>query len=309
MSTIQLNDGNTMPLLAFGSGTALLNLTGSDEIDRTKVDLIKCAIKTGYRHLDTAEMYGTEREVGMAIKESIEEGVVKREELFVTTKNSWKMTESKNAIEISLKKLGLDYVDLYLLHSPFWTESPSDLQKVWIDMEDIKESGKARSIGVSNYEELHILTTLETARIPPAVNQVEFHPYFSYGNLRNFSRQRANILTTGYGALAPVTHNIPGPLDDTLKALSEKYGVSVGLICLRWCIDQDVAVITTSQKPTRMEEYMTVFDFKLTEEEVNEIREKGALCLKEEYIPRVVRYVEGLKKKAEAAAAAKNKKE
>ncbi|KAF8903670.1 ketoreductase [Gymnopilus junonius] len=297
MSLLKLNDGNSMPLLGFGSGSALRNTVSSDVVDCTKVDLIKYAIKAGYRHLDTAEMYETENEVGVAIKETIQEGVVKREDLFITTKVSKNMLQLKAAIDVSLKKLGLDYVDLYLIHSPYWTETPSGFQKAWADMESIKESGKARSIGVSNYEEFHILATLETARIPPAVNQIEYHPYLQHGDLILLSRQRGNVATAAFGALAPITRNIPGPLDKTLQALAEKYGVSTGLICLRWCIDQNIAVITTSYKQERITEYARVFEFKLTEEEVNEIGEKGALStLKEGYVPRTVQWIKDLKK-------------
>jgi len=167
-------------------------------------------------------------------------------------------------------------------------------------MEAVKESGKARSIGVSNYDKSHLLATLATARIPPSINQVEFHPYMSHGDLLAFSRSRRNIATSAYGALTPVTRNIPGPLDETLKSLATRYEVSISLICLRWCLDQDVVVITTSQREDRMAEYLRVFTFKLTKEEVQEIAEKGAQCLKgEELVPRVIRYYNGLKSESE----------
>ena len=196
----------------------------------------------------------------------------------------------------------------YLVHGPYFNESPSELQQIWAAMESIKESGKARSIGVSNYEESHILTTLETARIPPAVNQIEFHPYLQHGNLLPISRQRAGVVTSAYGALAPLTRNIPGPLDDTLKALSEKYGVSPALICLRWCIEQDVVVITTSRNHERIDEYKKVFDFQLTEGEVGAISAKGTECVKEAYVPRIIRYVRGLKQKDSEEGNASNSK-
>ncbi|RFU28807.1 hypothetical protein B7463_g7508, partial [Scytalidium lignicola] len=301
MSTLKLNDGSTIPLLAFGSGTALLKRSASTELDRGTVDTIKTAIRVGYRHLDTAEMYNTEAEMGAAIRESIMEGLVKREDLFVTTKVSSNFKEAQKAIDVSLQKLGLDYVDLYLLHSPYWTESKEDLQIAWAAMEAIKESGKARSIGVSNYDESHIQTTLATARIIPSINQIEYHPYLRHGNLLFFSQDHGNIAISAYGALSPVTRNMPGPLDDTLETLAAKYGVNKGMICLRWCINQNVVVITTSQKEERMKEYLGVFSFKLTQEEVREISEKGAECVHEELLPRVIQYYNRLKAQGASA--------
>jgi diketogulonate reductase-like aldo/keto reductase len=162
-------------------------------------------------------------------------------------------------------------------------------------MESVKESGKARSIGLSNYGEPHILATLATARIHPSINQIEFHPYLRHGDLLPFSRNHGKIAISAYGALAPVTRNIPGPLDETLEMLAKKYSVSKGMICLRWCIDQGVVAVTTSQKEQRMEEYLRVFEFELTQEEVQEIGEKGSECLKEDLVPRVVQYYRRLR--------------
>ncbi|EXJ80420.1 alcohol dehydrogenase [Capronia coronata CBS 617.96] len=307
MSTLTLNDGASIPLLAYGTGTTLLKnkrsrATGGDPmaLDRTVIEHIKTAIRLGYRHLDTAEMYQTEPETRVAINESIAEGIVKREDLFVTTKISSNFTQVQNAIDASLKNLGLAYVDLYLLHSPYWTDSDADLQRAWKDMEAVKESGKARSIGVSNYSQTHLSATLATARIPPSINQIEFHPYMRQGDVVPvaFSHSHSNIATSAYGALAPVTRNIPGPLDQTLESLAKKYGVSTGLICLRWCIDQDIVVITTSEKETRMKEYLTVFDFKLTDGEVQEISDRGTESVGgKELVPRVIRYYRSLKEK------------
>ncbi|KAH8807661.1 NADP-dependent oxidoreductase domain-containing protein [Xylogone sp. PMI_703] len=295
MSTITLNDGNKTPLLAYGSGTALYKSANSPEFDRGTVDLIKTAIRVGYRHLDTAEIYNTEVEMGVAIKESIAEGLVKREELFVTTKVSTKFKEIEKALDVSLQKLQLDYVDSYLLHTPYWTESSADLQAAWATMEVIKESGKARSIGVSNYDTKHIEATLASAKIIPSINQIEFHPYLRHGNLVPFSKDHGNIATSAYGALAPVTRNLPGPLDETLDKLAEKYGVNKGMVCMRWCIDQNIVVITTSRKEERMKEYLGVFDFKLTPEEIQEISEKGEECVHEELVPRVIQYYNQMK--------------
>ena len=188
----------------------------------------------------------------------------------------------------------------YLIHTPYHKGPDGNLQAAWAGMEAVKLSGKARSIGVSNYEESHLATTLATAKVAPSVNQLEFHPYLQHGDLLPFSRDHGGgIATAAYGALHPVTHNIAGPLDQTLERLSVKYGVSIGLICLRWCIAQNVIVITTSQKPERMAEYLHVFDFKLTSEEVQEISRTGIDCLKgEELLPRVIYYYRMVEEKS-----------
>ncbi|ROW05342.1 hypothetical protein VSDG_00523 [Cytospora chrysosperma] len=293
MTTITLNDGVSIPLLGYGTGTAhirskfgsLSNLTStsSESIDRNVVEAIKTAIRTGYRHLDTAEMYQTERDLGTAIKEVINEGVVTREDLFVTTKISSDYALAEKKIDISLKKLGLDYVDLYLVHTPYHKGSDADLQSAWGKMQAVKASGKARSIGVSNYEKSHLATTL-------AGPHVQTIP-------------RRGIAVSAYGAMHPVTRNpSPGsPLDKTLDRIAAEHGVSVGLVCLRWCIDQGVVVITTSQKEERIKEYLRVFDFKLREDEVKAISEAGVQSLPngEDLVPRTVQYHRNLEAREE----------
>lgn len=318
MTTTTLNDGVSIPLLGYGTGTAhirskfgsLSNLTStsSESIDRNVVEAIKTAIRTGYRHFDTAEMYQTERDLGTAIKEVINEGVVTREDLFVTTKISSDYALAEKKIDISLKKLGLDYVDLYLVHTPYHKGSDADLQSAWGKMQAVKASGKARSIGVSNYEKSHLATTLAGPHVQtiPSINQIEFHPYLQHRDLTDFSRTCAEgrgIAVSAYGAMHPVTRNpSPGsPLDKTLDRIAAEHGVSVGLVCLRWCIDQRVVVITTSQKEERMKEYLRVFDFKLREDEVKAISEAGVQSLPngEDLVPRTVQYHRNLEAREE----------
>jgi diketogulonate reductase-like aldo/keto reductase len=137
----------------------------------------------------------------------------------------------------------------HLIHAPYWTNSDTDLQKAWAGMEAIKANGKARSIGVSNYEPRHLKATLATARIPPSINQIEFHPYFAWREGRNYllALREDNVAVSAYGALTPLTRNIPGPLDEKIQVLAKKYNVNPELICLRWCIDQDIVVVTTTR--------------------------------------------------------------
>lgn len=194
----------------------------------------------------------------------------------MTTKTSAKEGVSiEEAFTTSLKKLGLDYVDLYLIHSPFTSKTPEDLQKRWAEMEAIKESGRAKSIGVSNYLQEHLEATQATARIPPAINQIEYHPYLQHGDLVEFHRKN-NIAIAAYAPLTAVTKAAPGPVDGIYQALSKKYGVDVGEVALRWCLDQGIVTITTSSNEQRLRRYLSDLPtFKLTPKEVQEIAETG----------------------------------
>ncbi|OMP85730.1 NAD/NADP-dependent indole-3-acetaldehyde reductase, partial [Diplodia seriata] len=256
--------------LGYGTGTAWYKTGDEAQIDRSLVESTKTAIKLGYTHLDGAEMYKTEPELGFAIKES----GVPREKLFVTTKVYANIKNIKEAIKLSLKKLQLDYVDLYLIHAPFFTKSDEELQAKWKEMEEVQAAGLAKSIGVSNYLPQHLEATLKTAKVVPAINQIEFHPYLQRAALLDFHK-RHGIATQAYGPLSAATKAKPGPVDDFSAALAKKYAVSEGEIALRWCIDQDVVPITTSSKEQRLSDYLRAATFKLTPAEVKELKQLG----------------------------------
>ena len=143
-------------------------------------------------------------------------------------------------------------------------------------MEAVKKSGKARSIGVSNYLQPHLEATLATATIPPSINQIEYHPYLQHGNLISFQQANQNIASAAYGPLTPITKCKPGPCDVILENLARKYSVSEGEIALRWTIDQGIPAITTSAKEERLGDYLRATTFKLTPREVKDISEAGA---------------------------------
>ena len=249
--TIVLNDGTSIPQLGFG-----VFKVDPEETQRIVTD----ALEVGYRHLDTAMIYGNETGVGAAIAES----GIDREELFVTTKlwNSDQGTQSAlDAFDLSLAKLGLDYVDLYLIHWP--SAHRGKYVESWKALEQIAESGRAKSIGVSNFTPELLQPLLDAADVVPSVNQIEYHPYFQQLESKAFNESHG-IVTESWGPLGQ------GDLVDDagVAALAEKYGKTVAQVIIRWHLDIGNIVIPKSNRKERMAENFDVTDFALTPEEV-----------------------------------------
>lgn len=206
----------------------------------------------------------------------MKETSVPRDQLFITTKIS--ATEKKNAsdaLDISLKKLGLDYVNLYLLHGPWFADSDEELQQRWAEMEAIQASGRAKSIGVSNFLPEELDPILKSAKVQPAINQIEYHPYLQHQGLLDYLREK-KIAAACYAPLTPITRSKSGPVDTLWQQLAKKYGVSESEIGLRWPIDQGLIVITTSSSEERLQRYFSFLPkFKLTPKEVDDISQEG----------------------------------
>lgn len=267
MEYITLNDGNSLPLLGFGTYKA------SEE---EAIESVKLALEKGYRLLDTAARYNNEEAVGKGIRQS----KVARDEIIVATK-VWRETlgydSTMKAFETSLKKLDLDYIDLYLIHWPANAKNYSKWQEVnaetWRAMEELQDQGLIKSIGVSNFWEEHLEALFETANVKPAVNQIEFHPGYWQPELTQFCRDH-DIVIEGWSPLA--RGKVFG--NDLLKQIAERHQKSVSQLCLRWALEHGVISIPKSTTPERIEENLHIFDFILTAEEIqaiNDIPEMG----------------------------------
>lgn len=254
MEYVTLNTGAKMPLEGFG----VFQIPDMQQCE----EVVYSAIKVGYRLFDTAAAYFNEEAVGKAVARAIADGLTTREELFIVTKlwvQDSNYEAAKVAIEVSLQKLGLDYVDLYLFHQPM-----GDYFGAYRAMEEAYKEGKLKAIGVANCYPAILANICETVNVIPAVCQVELHPFFQQAdaleNMRNYGVQ-----PMAWGPLAEGKHGIV--TDPELTAIGEKYGKSAAQVVLRWNVQRGVVIIPKSTKPERMAQNMDIWDFALSEED------------------------------------------
>jgi 2,5-diketo-D-gluconate reductase A len=254
MQKVILNNGVEMPILGFG----VFQMTDVNECEQAVYD----ALIAGYRLIDTAAAYQNEEAVGRAIKRS----GVPREELFITTK-LWVQDagyeKTMNAFAISLEKLQLDYLDLYLIHQPF-----GDVYGSWRAMEELYREGKIRAIGVSNFEMDRLVDLMVHNEVIPAVNQIETHPFFQQIESAKYMKEH-NVQIESWGPLAEGKNDIFQ--NQVLVSLAGKHNKSVAQVILRWLTQREVVVIPKSVRKERIIENFNIFDFELSQEDMEKI--------------------------------------
>ena len=250
---VRLNDGRTIPQLGFGVF----------QIDpAATAEAVRTAIEVGYRHIDTAEMYGNEKEVGEGVRSS----GVDRDDVFVTSKlnNSFhRPDDARRAFDTTLEALGFDHVDLFLIHWPLPTRYDGDFVSTWQALEEFYRDGRARSIGVSNFTPQHLGRLAAETEVVPSVNQIEVHPYFTNDEVRAYGAEHG-IATEAWSPIAQ-----GGVLDDpTISRIAERVGKSTAQVTLRWHVQLGHIVFPKSVTRERVQANFEIFDFELTDEDL-----------------------------------------
>ncbi len=255
---ISLNDGTTIPQLGFG----VFQIEPKDT-----VAAVTTALEIGYRHIDTAEMYGNEAEVGEAVRVS----GLDRGSVYVTSKlnNGFhRPDDARKAFDSTLAALKMDYIDLFLIHWPLPTLYDGDYVSTWKVLEEFQRDGRARSIGVSNFQVSHLQRLADEASVVPAVNQIEAHPYFTNDEVRAYGREH-NILTEAWSPIAQ--GKVLG--DPTVVDIAEQLNRTPAQVVLRWHVQRGDIIFPKSTTPKRIEENTRIFDFELDDVAMERITE------------------------------------
>lgn len=260
MKQIILNNGTEIPEIGFGTWQT------TEGVQKT----VKMALEAGYKHIDTADIYGNEAEIG----EALEESGIDRKELYITTK-IWNNNRSalgvQQSVEQSLKKLKTDYLDLLLIHWPAneiqfenWKEINAE---TWKAMEELYQSGVVKTIGVSNFLVQHLKALLETAEVVPAVDQIEFHPGYTQPETVQFAEEKGIVIEAwspiGSGRLLK---------DEELKAIADQYGVSPAILCIQFCLQSGVVVLPKSENPENIKNNLHFERFKISDSDMIALR-------------------------------------
>src|SRR5580692_6532342 len=253
---ILLNNGRSIPQFGFG----VFQIKPADT-----AEAVSTALRTGYRHIDTAEMYGNEKEVGEAIAKS----GLDRGDVFVTSKlsnDAHLPDDARAAFDLSLEELGFDYLDLFLIHWPLPTRYDGDYVSTWRALEEFYRDGRARSIGVSNFQPHHLRRLHTECEVPPAVNQIEVHPYLTQDDVRAFCGEHQIAVE----AWSPIGRG--RVLDDPeIVTIARRVGKTPAQVVLRWHIERGDIIFPKSVKPERIAENIDIFDFELSGEDVEAI--------------------------------------
>ena len=251
-----LNDGNRIPQFGFG----VFQIPPADT-----ASAVRTALEAGYRHIDTAEMYQNEKGVGQGVRDA----GVDRGEVFITSKlnNGFhKPNDARRAFDTTIEALGFDYVDLFLIHWPLPTLYDGDFVSTWQTLEEFKSDGRARSIGVSNFQVHHLERLARDTETVPAVNQIEVHPYFTNDAVRAYGIEHT-ILTEAWSPIAQ-----GDVLDDPVVGqIAQKVGKSPAQVVLRWHIERGDIVFPKSSTPQRIKENIDIFDFELSDDQIDEL--------------------------------------
>lgn len=259
MQIIKLNNGVEMPQLGFG--------VYQIPLDETE-EAVYQAIKTGYRLLDTASIYGNEKETGEGIKRAIKEGLVTREDLFITSKLFILQSPEEKAmktIQYSLDVMGLDYLDLYLIHQPY-----GDIYGAWRALVKAQKNGKVRAIGISNFKSAKMIGFVGLNDVKPQINQIEINPWYQRMEDQQL-HEKYDVQVEAWAPFAEGRHELfENPI---LSEIGLKYEKTIGQVVLRWLMQRGIVALAKSVRPERMAENINIFDFELSKEDIEKIAE------------------------------------
>ena len=262
---LTLSNGVEIPILGFG--------TYKIEDEKVAVNSVREAIKTGYRHIDTASFYKNEENVGNGIREGLKHTGLKRKDIFVTTK-VWNTEQgyenTLNAFSNSLQRLNMDYIDLYLIHWPvtkdYADEWQSRIKETWKAMKKLYNEGKIRDIGVSNFLVHHLQELMSACEIKPMVNQIEFHPGHNQKETVKFCKKHGIVVE----AWSPLGRGVILE-NEFLSEIAKRYNKTIAQICIRWIIQQDIVALPKSVTQKRIKSNFEIFDFELSREDMDKI--------------------------------------
>ncbi|XP_045782715.1 aldo-keto reductase AKR2E4-like isoform X2 [Maniola jurtina] len=280
----ELNDGREIPAIALGTYLGYDKNGVVKSINKQLRNVILQAIDVGYRHFDTASIYDTEEEIGEAIRMKIDEGAVRREDIFITTK-LWNTHHRRNqvtkAVRESLTKFGLDFIDLYLMHWPIglnedYSYTDVDYLETWRGMEDAHQLGLVKSIGLSNFNKTQLERVITRGSVKPAALQIEIHPQIPQTELVRYA-QSQGVVVMGYSPFGSLVMrygvHFPGLDGPTLGDIAGKYGKTPAQVLLRWLVERNIIPIPKTVKYSRLKENINIFDFQLTQEDMQKINQ------------------------------------